>query len=97
MTKKIIKAEVGTLSVEYEFAENIIANLQEYVNKYGSKNVSILERSYEYSNDFYYAIMVNREETDDEEQKREALEARAKLEQDARDRIKFEELKKKFE
>lgn len=98
MTKQRVKREAGTLYVSYEKAEDVIKNLQSYVNKHGANNVTLEMNAYPYDNsgDKYIAIMVGRDETDEEEKDREEKEALSNSRWEECQRQQYEDLKKKF-
>jgi len=97
MAKKMISEEIGTLDVNYTSAEDVITNLQKYIDRYGKDKITLELETTAYSDDNYVAIKLKREETDVEENVRMANESRWKLNEDNNERVMYERLKKKFE
>jgi hypothetical protein len=94
--KKIIKVEVGTLDYDYSSAESVIDQLNHFIEIHGKGNVTLINKPTPYSDDYYVAILANREETDEEYRVRlveEETRVARRLEQE---RETFESLKKKF-
>jgi len=71
--KKIVTIEYSGLLLDNSPAENVIENLQQAVIKFGAGNVIIQKQYDKWIEQPYYAIMINREETDVEEDLRKEL------------------------
>ena len=93
--RKKVRREVATLDLDYSMIDSAIEELQNIRRDYG-RELRIERRSYDYSDGEYWAVMGERDETDEEMRARIANEERWEAEQAERDRRDFERLKAKF-
>lgn len=96
MSKIKVKKEVSTIDLEYSSAERIVEEITDYIERYGSGNVSFEKHYYSYEDGQYMAVMVEREETDEEYKTRMDQNLVYENQQSLRDKSEFERLKKKF-
>lgn len=78
-------------------AKEVIDQLQYYIDKYGEENVSISYDFPPYDDTMKHLIIVSREETDEEYEKRKAHEAWKAKQQREKELQLFGELKAKYE
>ena len=83
-----VQTEVESLCLEYMTVGDAINQLEYIRNTYGA-DARFMKRSYDYSDGEYLAVMVEREETDDEYAARTV-----RIEEN--EKREFERLKKKF-
>ena len=93
--RKKVSREVATLDLDYRSIDEAIKDLQQIRRNYGTE-LRIRRQSYDYSDGEYWAVMGDRDETDEEMRSRIANEERWEAEQAERDRRDFERLKAKF-
>lgn len=93
--KKLIAVEKSTLYINLCSVEDIITELQSLSNMHG-KNLYIQERTEEYSDDKYFAVMNKELETDKQFAVRIEQEDKWQKERDEADRRAFLRLKEKF-
>jgi hypothetical protein len=93
--RKKVWREATSLDMEFSSLDSVIAELQSYRNQYGA-HTRIEKRHYDYSDRVYYAVMCERDETDQEMARRIREEERWEADKAARDRVEFERLKAKF-
>jgi outer membrane protein TolC len=93
--RKKIWQEATVLDLEYDSLSESIAKLERYRVLFGDAT-RIQKQDYEYGDGTYLALMVERDETDAEMNKRIALEERWEAEQAERDLRDFERLKAKL-
>lgn len=103
MTKKMVDTELA--SVKYGIAgctlEEVLHKVKQWIHAYGGNtkfDIGEVCESYDYSNTQYaYVRLVGqREESDEAYTKRMAEEKDRKDRQEARDKVEFERLQKKF-
>ena len=97
MAKKLIKVEVTSLEVKYTSAEHVIKQCEQLITQYGAGNVSFEPETYQYSDDEYIAVMVNRVETDEEYADRMMLEKERATILEKREYDEYIRLAAKFE
>jgi hypothetical protein len=96
--RKRVWAEESTISIDNSRAIDIIQELQAHVQTYGD-SVKVQERSYGYygyDGGTYFAIMVERDENDDEMKFRREREESVRIICEERDRKEFQRLQQKF-
>ena len=93
--RKKVRREVATLDLDYSSIDKAIKDLQRIRRNYGTE-LRIQRQSYDYSDGEYWAVMGERDETDEEMRARIAREEIYEAEQAERDRHDFERLKAKF-
>jgi hypothetical protein len=95
--RKRVWAEESTISIDNSRAIDIIKELQAHVQEYGdSVKIQEQERSYDYDGGTYFAIMVERDENDDEMKIRLEREESVRIICEERDRKEFQRLQQKF-
>lgn len=87
--------EITSLYLNYESLDSVISELQSYRDEYGA-NTRIEKMGSYGSDEYYYAVMYERDETDDEMAKRIAREEQWEADRIENDRRTFERLKAEF-
>lgn len=87
--------EVTSVHMDYMSLDGMIAEFQNYRNQYGA-HTRIEKQEYAYEDGYYYAIMQERDETDEEMNRRISQEERWAEERAAHERAEFDRLKAKF-
>ncbi len=87
--------EITSVYMDYSSLDDVIAELQSYRDEYGERTRMQKMGSYG-SDEYYYAVMYERDETDAEMTKRIAQEEKWAAEQKVRDLAQLEYLKKQY-
>ena len=93
--RKMVYVEVDTISIEGVTIGGILEVVQHASKEHGN-NAWVSLESYPYSDDTYYAIMVEKLETDKQYNERIALEEKYSKQQEVRDAAEFKRLSEKF-
>ena len=87
--------EITSVYMDYSSLDSVISELQSYRDEYGERTRMQKMGSYG-SDDYYYAVMYERDETDAEMTKRIAQEEKWEADRIENDRRTFERLKAEF-
>ncbi len=94
--RKLIKKEVSTLSsLDYSSLKDLLVEVKTLIKDYG-EDATIDHRCHDYSNDYYYAILVLAPEDDRQYERRIKQEEENEKRQEERDAAEFKRLQEKF-
>ena len=90
-----VSTEVGSLDVNYTSLKGVLNQVQRLIEEYGEDAI-IQERTTFYNDSKYLAVFADSLESDDDYNRRIALEEAHEIRIETQEKIEYERLKKKF-